>query len=140
MYLLPGLYSLALGDMAAVRTTILGQLVVTWTRSSGHTAIVSSPINQQLGTEMSEATIYCEVCWTNPGHAHAGDVPVCSRCIEEFSLTRGLVYLDKRPYETLDGQRMADAETLDGSEILFFNPRHSEQLSLIRSATFVGAF
>lgn len=89
---------------------------------------------------MSEATIYCEVCWTNPGHAHVGDVPVCSQCIEEFELTRGLVYLDKRPYETLDGQRMPDAETMDSGEIPRFNPRHSEQLSLAQSATLVGAF
>ena len=115
-------------------------LVVTWTRASGHIAIVRSHINQQLGTDMSEATIYCEVCWTNPGHAHIGDVPVCSQCIEEFELTSGLVYFDKLPYETLNGQRIPDAETMGSGEIPRFNPRHSEQLSLARSATLVGAF
>lgn len=89
---------------------------------------------------MSEATIYCEVCWTNPAHAHIEDLPACSQCIEEFQLTHGLVYLDERPYETLDGERMPDAETMDSGEIPRFNPRHSEQLSLAQSATLVGAF
>ncbi len=89
---------------------------------------------------MPEETIYCEMCWTNPGHAHIRDLPICSQCIEEFKITRRLVYLDKHPYETLDGQRMTDAEAMDSGEFPFFNPRNSEQLSLALSATLVGAF
>ncbi len=102
--------------------------------------IVRSRINRQLGTEMPEETIYCEMCWTNPGHAHIGDLPICSQCIEEFKFTRRLVYLDKHPYETLDGPRMTDAEAMDSGEFPLFNPRNSEQLSFARSATLVGAF
>lgn len=89
---------------------------------------------------MSEETIYCQVCWTNPGHAHIEDAPVCWQCIEEFELTRNLAYLDTHPYQTLDGQRMPDAEAMNNGEIPRFNPRNSEQLSLARSATLVGAF
>ncbi|RNL55192.1 hypothetical protein [Arthrobacter oryzae] len=91
---------------------------------------------------MPEETIYCEMCWTNPGHAHIGDLPICSQCIEEFKLAdlHRLVYLDKEPYETLDGPRMTDAEAMDSGEFPLFNPRSSEQLSLARSFTLVGAF
>ena len=88
---------------------------------------------------MSEETIYCELCWTNPGHAHCGDLPICSQCIAEFTITHHLVYWDKHPYETLDGQRMSDVAAKDRGEFPRFNPRNSEQLSLARSAILVGA-
>ena len=89
---------------------------------------------------MSEETIYCELCWTNPGHAHIRDLPICSQCIEDFKITglSRLVYLDKQPYETPDGQRMTEAK--DSCETALSNPRNSEELSLARSATLVGAF
>lgn len=88
---------------------------------------------------MPEETIYCEVCWTNPGHAHIRDLTICSSCVEEFKMIglHRLVYLDKEPYETLDGQRMTEAK--DSGEPALFNPRNSEQLSLARSASLVGA-
>jgi hypothetical protein len=87
---------------------------------------------------MPEETIYCEMCWTNPAHAHIRDLPICSQCIEEFRFTRDLVYLDKQPYETLDGQRLSYADA--GDRVLHFNPRNSEELSITRSATLVTAF
>lgn len=89
---------------------------------------------------MPEETIYCEVCWTNPGHAHIRDLPICSTCVEEFNMTglQRLVYLDKEPYETPDGQRMTEAT--DSHEPALFAPRDSEQLVLARSSTLVGAF
>ncbi len=91
---------------------------------------------------MPEETIYCEVCWTNPGHAHIRDLPICSACIEEFNMTglHRLVYLDTEPYETPDGQRMTDAKATDSHEPILFTPRNSQQLFLARSATLVGAF
>lgn len=97
-------------------------LVVTWTPASAHMVIVRSGINQQLGTELPEETIYCEMCWTNPGHAHIRDLPICSQCIGEFKITRRLVSLDKHPYEPLDEQHMTDAEAKDSGEFLRFNP------------------
>lgn len=84
---------------------------------------------------MPEETIYCEMCWTNPGHAYVRDLPVCSQGIEEFQITGQLVYLDQHPYETPDGQRMTAAAAHSG-DCALFNPRNSEQLS----ATLVGAF
>jgi hypothetical protein len=91
---------------------------------------------------MLKDTIYCEVCWTNPGHAHIRDMPLCSSCIEGFNMTglHRLVYLDREPYETLDGQRMTDAEAKDSLEPALFNPRDSEQLFLARFAGLVAAF
>lgn len=78
---------------------------------------------------MPEVTIYCEMCWTNPGHAHIRDMPICSQCIDEFKFSRDLVYLDKQPYETLDGQRLTVADATDRDGFLHFNPRNSEELS-----------
>jgi hypothetical protein len=92
---------------------------------------------------MPEETIYCDICWTNPNHARIRDLPICSSCIEEFNMTglHRLVYSDKEPYETLDGQRMTEAEAKDRSEPTLFNPRNSEQLSLAAEfAALVGAF
>ncbi|MFF2318393.1 hypothetical protein ACFVTE_19265 [Arthrobacter sp. NPDC058097] len=81
---------------------------------------------------MPEETIYCDVCWTNPGHANIRDLPICSSCIEELNMTglRRLVYSDSEPYETLHGQRMTEAEAKVSLEPALFNPRNSEQLSL----------
>jgi hypothetical protein len=91
---------------------------------------------------MHKETIYCEVCWTNPGNAHIRHVPICSPCIDEFNMTslHRLVYLDKEPYETLDGQRMTEAETEVSLEPALFNPRNSDQLFLARFATLVAAY
>ena len=91
---------------------------------------------------MLKETIYCEVCWTNPGHAHIRDLPICSSCIEELNMTglHRLVYLDTEPYETPDAQRMTDAEAKGSREPALFNPRNSEQLILARFATLVAAF
>ncbi|MEO5779070.1 hypothetical protein [Arthrobacter oryzae] len=87
---------------------------------------------------MTEETIYCEMCWTNPGHAHVRDLPLCSQCIEEFKFTVNLEYLDEQPFEAPDGQRTTEAK--DSGEFALFNPRNSEQLALARSKTLVGAF
>lgn len=89
---------------------------------------------------MPEETIYCEMCWTNPSHAHLRDLPICSQCIEEFKYSYGLVYLDKQPYETLDGKRMTEADAKGSGGFPCFTPRNSEQLASARSATPVGAF
>jgi hypothetical protein len=92
---------------------------------------------------MPEETIYCDVCWVNPGHAHIRELPICSSCIEEFNMTglRRLVYLDTEPYETPAGQRLSDAEVEDTREPALFNPRNSEQLSLAAQfASLVAAF
>ena len=89
---------------------------------------------------MLEETIYCEVCWTNPGHAHLRDLPICSSCIEEFNMTglQRLVYLDNEPYETTDGQRLNEAEAKDSHEPALFNPRNSSQLAVARAADLVA--
>ncbi|MET3934287.1 hypothetical protein [Arthrobacter sp. OAP107] len=92
---------------------------------------------------MPEETIYCDICWTNPNHAHIRGLPICSSCIEEFSMTglHRLVYSDREPYEALDGQRMTEAEAKDSREPALFNPRDSEQLSLAAQfAALVGSF
>lgn len=91
---------------------------------------------------MLKETIYCDVCWTNPGHAHLRDMPICSSCIEEFNMTglHRLVYLDAEPYETPAGRRMTEAEAKDSSEPALFTPRSSEQLFLDEFAALVAAF
>lgn len=92
---------------------------------------------------MPDETIYCDVCWINPGHAHIRDLPICSSCIEEFNMTglHRLVYLDGEPYETPDGKRLTDAEVRDSRQPALFSPRSSEQLSLAaRFATLMAAF
>jgi len=92
---------------------------------------------------MPDEAIYCDVCWINPGHAHIRGLPICSSCIEEFSMTglHRLVYLDMEPYETPSGQRMTEAEAKVSREPALFSPRNSEQLSLAaRFAALVAAF
>ncbi|MFC9335451.1 hypothetical protein [Arthrobacter sp. NPDC057009] len=91
---------------------------------------------------MLKETLYCDVCWTNPNHAHIRDLPICSSCIEEFNMTglHRLVYLDKEPYETPDGKRMTDAEAKESSEPALFTPRNSEELVAARFDALVAAF
>jgi hypothetical protein len=129
--------------MNACGTAVLGSgPVVTLHSYAAHMMNGEIPHQPTLGAEMLKDTIYCEVCWTNPGHAHIRDMPICSSCIEGFNMTglHRLVYLDREPYETLDGQRMTDAAAKDSLEPALFSPRDSEQLFLARFASLVAAF
>lgn len=91
---------------------------------------------------MLKESIYCDVCWTNPGHAHIRDLPICSSCIEEFNMVglHRLVYWDSEPYEAPDGQRMTHDEAQGTPGPALFVPRDSEELFLARFATLVAAF
>lgn len=88
---------------------------------------------------MPEETIYCEMCWTNPNHAHLRGMPICGQCVEEFNIMSGLKYLDIHPYENLDGQRMTEAEAMASSNFPHFSPRSSEELSVARLNILIGA-